>query len=242
MGGVYNQSHASESMVGVNLTSTVYRGAAFETRSLNVLQAHLSMSLKNVGGKSDGGIDLQGWWWLPPSKHPPPALFTLPGIDGIPRRRIRILGQCKAEKKKMGPNYVRELEGVLGRHNTQPGRSPAVGLLISESAFTRSTVLRAFSSQIPLFLLHLPPEPDQQRAAEDAYEEDGKPDLTGSAVWNPALGSEQGLLRGEFSIRWEWSIYTGGGRPGLWWNEEKLTSWVPSLNEMEELSKANMDP
>lgn len=230
-------------MATASLTSAVHRGVAFEKRSLNILQSQLSMSLQKVGGKSDGGIDLQGWWWLPFSKRRKSASapFTWTGEDGVSRRRLRVFGQCKAEKKKMGPNYVRELEGVLSRHNSQPGRDPSVGLLISESAFTRSTVLRAFSSQIPLFLLHLPPEPsepDQQREVEQNDEEAGAaPDLIGSAVWNPALGSEQGLLRGEFSARWEWSIYTGGGRPGLWWKGEKLKSWVPSLETTEQISE-----
>jgi Required for respiratory growth protein 7 len=240
-------------MATASVASTVHRGVAFEKRSLNILQSQLSMSLQKVGGKSDGGIDLQGWWWLPLSKRrasAPDAPRTWTGKDGVPRRRIRVLGQCKAEKKKMGPNYVRELEGVLGRHNSQPGQDPAVGLLISESAFTRSTTLRAFSSQIPLFLLHLPPEPtevDQLREGEAEAEEhdeeaDAAPDLIGSAVWNPALGSEQGLLRGEFAARWEWSIYTGGGRPGLWWKEKKLKSWVPSPTVTEQISKETQDP
>jgi len=32
------------------------------------------------------------------------------------RRRLRVLAQCKAEKRKMGPAYLRELEGVAYRH------------------------------------------------------------------------------------------------------------------------------
>ena len=34
------------------------------------------------------------------------------------RRRLRVLAQCKAEKRKMGPAYLRELEGVAYRHAT----------------------------------------------------------------------------------------------------------------------------
>ena len=45
--------------------SNVHRGAAFEKRSLELLQSTMSMSLTRVGGKSDGGVDLLGWWWLP---------------------------------------------------------------------------------------------------------------------------------------------------------------------------------
>jgi Protein of unknown function (DUF2034) len=32
------------------------------------------------------------------------------------RRRLRVLAQCKAEKRKMGPAYLRELEGVVYKH------------------------------------------------------------------------------------------------------------------------------
>ena len=32
------------------------------------------------------------------------------------RRRLRVLAQCKAEKRKMGPAYLRELEGVAYRY------------------------------------------------------------------------------------------------------------------------------
>ncbi|KAF8589123.1 hypothetical protein K439DRAFT_1333444 [Ramaria rubella] len=210
----------------LNRLSAVHRGVAFEKRALSVLQSQLSMSLQKTGGKSDGGIDLQGWWWLPPSKRDPVSPATWKGTDGIARRRLRVIGQCKAEKKKMSPNYVRELEGVLGRHDS---RQPTVGLLISQSPFTRSTVLRAFSSSIPLFLLHLPPEADDAVDGEGSAEGGSHkaPAGIGSAVWNAALGSEQGLLAGEFEARWEWSLNTGGGRPGLWWNGEKLGGWVP---------------
>ena len=45
--------------------SNVHRGTAFEKRSLELLQSTMSMSLTRVGGKSDGGVDLLGWWWLP---------------------------------------------------------------------------------------------------------------------------------------------------------------------------------
>lgn len=45
--------------------SAVHRGLAFKKRSLILLQDTLSTSLRRVGGKSDGGIDLMGSWWLP---------------------------------------------------------------------------------------------------------------------------------------------------------------------------------
>lgn len=189
------------------------------------------MSLTRVGGKGDGGIDMLGWWWIP--AIPDDALSPQR------RRRVRIIAQCKAEKKKMGPKYVRELEGVLHRYcassplqeiddsvhledhpaggsdtASQVRHIPSVGLLISESTFTKATVLHAQSSSIPLLLLHLPPE--------DAVAL--SPENLGSAIWNPAL--ERGLLGGQMEMRWERSVQ-GPSRPALWWRNEGLPSWVP---------------
>jgi len=210
---------------------SVFRGTEFEQRSQRVLQNHLSMSLRRVGGKSDGGIDLMGWWWLP-----------APGAnaDDIPRRRrLRILAQCKAEEKKVGPKYVREMEGVLHRYvslslpsDTQPlsphssHQFPLVALLVSESPYTLSTLLRVQSSPIPFFLLHLPPQ-ENQAAAADSEEQ-----WAGTAVWNSALSGAQGLLRGEMETRWERSP-DGLGRPSLWWRNQKLKNWIPEKDPLD---------
>ncbi|KAG6853071.1 hypothetical protein C0991_007063 [Blastosporella zonata] len=195
--------------------------------------------LTSVGGKSDGGIDLLGWWWLPQldASH-----------INAPRRRLRVLAQCKAEKKKIGPKFVRELEGVLHRyltlspssHSFDPRNSdiptiseakpqyPLVAIFISESPFTRSTLLRAQSSPVPLFLLHLPPVPLRSNSLSDG-DNDNQDEWVGSAVWNPALAGVRGLLGGEFEICWERSL-TGCGRPGLWWHNQKLNNWNPEMD------------
>lgn len=203
---------------------TVHRGTAFEERSLKLLRDNMSMSLRRVGGKEDGGVDLLGWWWLPDPS----------GSANFPRRRIRILGQCKAEKKKTSPKYVRELEGVLYRflpsiqhHWVNPimapsALDPVVALLVSESPFTKSTLLRAMSSPIPFFLLHVPPL--QESASEIEAE---RIENIGMAVWNSALGGTHGLLEGRMEVRWERDLKSGTARPGLWWQGERLSSWTP---------------
>lgn len=189
------------------MLSTVHRGAAFEKRALRLLQANLSMSLNRVGGKSDGGIDLRGWWWLP---------FTQNAFnDPTHRQRVRVFAQCKAEKKKIGPKHIREMEGVLHRHSDDP--NPMVALFISESLFTKEALLRMQSSSIPFFLLHLP-----------SMHKDG----IGSMVWNHALSSTNGLLQGKVEARWERSEDSDKvGRPGLWVQNQRAPSWTPEKLE-----------
>ncbi|KAJ6447518.1 hypothetical protein C8R45DRAFT_828530 [Mycena sanguinolenta] len=217
--------------------SNTYRGTFFEERSMKVLQDHLSMSLRRVGGKSDGGIDLMGWWWLPPPESVSGDPSNEPGLN---RRRLRVLAQCKAEKKKASPRYVREMEGVLHRYmalSNSPvslgaaastSQDPLVALLVSESPFTKATILRAQSSPVPFFLLHIPPPPDSSATVNDEESDADAREETeskiGSAVWNPAL--VRGLLGGKMEARWERSPI-GAGRPGLWWGGKRLQSWTP---------------
>lgn len=221
------------------------------------------MSLKRVGGKEDGGIDLLGWWWLPHES----GVAVFPSACLLERRRrIRVIGQCKAEKKKMGPNYVRELEGVLYRLLTSQQRQQQqqdlsssqadmgtnhylhdatlladqnmsqpqsmVALLISESSFTKSTILRANSSPIPFLLLHLPPI-DNTTSLESVSEQTQTtttPLGSVGAVWcNPALVGTQGLLQGKMEVRWERHSHGEWGRPALWWDGDRLPSWIPDL-------------
>ncbi|VDC07349.1 unnamed protein product [Peniophora sp. CBMAI 1063] len=161
------------------------------------------MSLSRVGGKSDGGIDLAGWWWLPHAHI----------SDTQTRRRIRVLAQCKAEFKKMGPAYLRELEGVALRQRAESDRT-LVAALISQSAFTKACLLAAQASPVPLMLLHLP-------------EEGGG---LGTAIWNSALGSSKGVLEGDAELRWAYGLGTGDtgeSSPTLFWRGTRLQSWTP---------------
>ncbi|KAJ6499590.1 hypothetical protein C8R47DRAFT_1211879 [Mycena vitilis] len=229
--------------------SNTYRGTFFEKRSMKILQDHLSMSLRRVGGKSDGGIDLMGWWWLPPPSSESANPQTVPAQD---RRRFRVLAQCKAEKKRVSPKYVREMEGVLHRYmalanSTTTGaesptsKYPLVALLVSESPFTKSTLLRAQSSPVPFFLLHIPPLPDPTadgHGDSDSDAEDEEANRIGSAVWNPAL--VRGLLQGKMEARWERSP-TGPGRPGLWWGGKRLQSWTPDGTAEADLTMEHED-
>jgi len=185
------------------------------------------MSMTRTGGKNDGGVDLVGWWWVPP--HPQQAdLGSTDTTSHLARRRLRVVAQCKAEKKKMGPGYLRELEGVVYRHmnmNTTaidgplPLSGAVVGMLVSQSPFTRACLLAAQASAVPLMLLHLP--------------DVGESSFIASAVWNTALGSSSGLLAGEMEMRWEHRLPKRDNdavetRPALWWRGARLPNWTPN--------------
>lgn len=223
------------------VVSTVLKGVTFENKSLRVLRDHLSMSLRRVGGKGDGGVDLQGWWWLPAE-----CLKHL-GVDELTNERqeatrvaVRVLAQCKAEGKKIGPRFIREFEGTILRNSAylsanelydSPNRSvrnAVVGLFASTSPFTKASILQAFSSPIPLALVHLPQPLDQSVAPPESVQANTfSPDILGTLLFNPALGGANGLLRGLVEPRWERSLESLEGRPGLWNNEQRIESWVP---------------
>lgn len=151
-----------------------------------------------------------------------------------------MIGQCKAEKKKMGPNYVRELEGVLYRFLTKKSEQgsffvgeedadadalpPTVAVLVSQSPFTKSAILRANSSPIPFCLLHLPQVEPSNGEEEEVDELSGN---LGSAWCNPALCGAKGLVRGRMEVRWERHSEKFSARPALWWDGVRLPSWVP---------------
>jgi hypothetical protein len=286
-------AYPSALLSSYSVLSTVHLGTAFERHSQTLLSQHMSMALTRVGGKEDGGIDLQGWWWLPPSSlHPSSALRTsLPPPPPLPPsetavadsnttnpagrpRRIRVLAQCKAEKKSLGPNYVREMEGVMYRLlstaavglGALPRRKPvnvnaitdlteycsldinaenpietvattataaAVGLIVSSSPFSKSALLRAMSSPVPLFLLQLPFDPSSEPSSANAsdgingmeYDASSSSDFV-AAFWNAALA--KGVLHDEFEVRLERTLSANEGRIRLWWNGERLGNHVPS--------------
>lgn len=214
--------------------STVFRGTCFENRCLHLLQSHLGMTLQRVGGKEDGGVDLNGWWWLPDvneDAESPNSSF----------KRARVLAQCKAEKKKVAPKYVRELEGVVWRYmaleNTEADvaakdPTPIVAVFLSESPFTKSTILRAMSSQVPLLLVYVPPLPPN--SPSDHEDTNSSP---GSCIYNHALGGSTGLFKGEMEVRWCWyppslsssePVSGSNGAPALFYRGVQLRGWIPS--------------
>ena len=104
--------------VSTNLStkSTYYVGTLYEYTVLRALRT-FNISLHRTGGSDDRGIDLRGRWLLP--QH---ETYS----DGIP-----VIVQCKAEKRALGPKYLRELEGA-----TATEERDTIVLLATVSRFT----------------------------------------------------------------------------------------------------------
>lgn len=124
---------------GLSAKSTTYVGTRYEYTVAAALR-RLGFSLRRIGGRDDGGIDLLGTWTVPAASTaspeelsgPPPHLATPAAAvvqDGEIREdagsssgntktaaaciTLRIILQCKAYTTKAGPQHVRELEGAF---------------------------------------------------------------------------------------------------------------------------------
>ncbi|WWC95768.1 hypothetical protein V866_002634 [Kwoniella sp. B9012] len=227
--------------------TTLDIGTSFEKHALKYLNNQLYMDLRRVGGAGDGGIDLRGWWWLPRS---PRMSGDMTEAKNESVRRVRVIVQCKAEKKSLGPRNVRELEGVMGnlRFHSNPSSTSTLSLssssepsdsslnpyeediaiLISQSGFTKSTMLYSTSSNIPLMLVHLPGG-DPGAQSEHEAEEEGPFDDGGQEIevkslwWNKALS--EGVLGNEIELRR--TIGPKGVGVGLWMGGRKIGRCEP---------------
>ena len=173
------------------------RGTAYEQASLRVLQGWLRMSVYRTGGANDSGMDLCGWW-------APHRLSNKSHAYSQDQAKTRVIVQCKALAKPVGPSIVRELEGTLIRavwnkfepcsdafdlEDIQPTEAPLIGVLTSLSGFSKQSMLQAQSSRLPMLLLHLTSPHADFRDMQ----------CTGF-IWNQALA--QGILQKRFDVAW----------------------------------------
>lgn len=156
------------------------------------------------------------------------------------------MAQCKAEKKKIGPKYIRELEGVLHEHilmarhpnsqhfdgeqqNAMFGpKTDGVDALGSEASWNQFPTIALFISESPftksaILRMLSSTVPLLFLHIPPAPLGTSSHDLSitedssiGAALVNPALAGTRGVLRGEVEIRWEWCRQSGEGRPGVW--------------------------
>ncbi|ODN78479.1 hypothetical protein L202_04113 [Cryptococcus amylolentus CBS 6039] len=209
--------------------TTVQVGTAFEKHALAFLTASMSMSVRRVGGAGDGGVDLKGWWWVPAD-----ASSDTVDIRGK-ARRLRVIAQCKAEKKSVGPRAVRELEGVMSQldyRREQSSSEATVALFLSQTGFTKNAMINASQSRTPMMLLHLPggqyvdaPPLSSSPGSDSDIEASIKVE---SVWWNRALS--HGVLGGRLELRRE-MVTNGRGvvgtNVGLWMDGARVDRLVP---------------
>ena len=105
--------------------------------------------------RGDKGIDFQGFW-------------NLTNPETKKTKQVVIVGQCKYEKKEVGPVYIRELDGVVARKTIERihlnsdksgliqeddvNETPTIGILISYSGFTAKSKEYFQNSHQPLII------------------------------------------------------------------------------------------
>ncbi|WVQ75140.1 hypothetical protein IAR50_004749 [Cryptococcus sp. DSM 104548] len=209
--------------------TTIQIGTAFEKHALAFLTSSMSMSLRRVGGAGDGGVDLKGWWWVPgeTSSHTESVREEF--------RRLRVVAQCKAEKKSVGPRAVRELEGVMSQLEYRREKSSSeatVAIFLSQTGFTKNAMIHASQSRAPMMLFHLPGgqyvDASPLSSSPESNQNTESPIKVESAWWNRALS--HGVLGGRMDLRRE-MLTNGGGvagtNVGLWMDGARIDRLVP---------------
>ncbi|KAI1744134.1 hypothetical protein F4680DRAFT_282557 [Xylaria scruposa] len=123
---------------GLDVESKVFIGTQYEYNVASILRP-LGFDLRRIGGQSDKGIDLLGTWSVPSTPEHLP---------------LRTLIQCKAysttKAAKIGPQFIRELEGAyLGAPSGWRG-SGVIALLVTQRPATKGVREALANSRWPL--------------------------------------------------------------------------------------------
>ncbi|KAF9911189.1 hypothetical protein EC991_004413 [Linnemannia zychae] len=137
-GQVHNDLQSFEELEH-NLDSTIYRGTRFEYQTQEILRKTLGIYTQRSAGTGDLGVDLRGTWFLPLSASPKPGDMV---------RHLKVIVQCKTMASKIGPKFVRELQGSLS-FETQP----TMAILAVSSDYTKQALLPYTKSVWPMALV-----------------------------------------------------------------------------------------
>ncbi|GAA5877923.1 hypothetical protein JCM1840_002948 [Sporobolomyces johnsonii] len=158
--------HPPPSPAKPSSAATTHLGTAYELLARTLFSSPpYNMSLIRVGGRQDAGVDLRGRWSGKLSEGVSP---------GGRKPSWPIIVQCKAEKERVGPSIVRELEGTLQAESFKVSSSSfsrrihssrlssatvrnveTLGFLVTLNGFTEDAIRRAWASDTPISLLHL---------------------------------------------------------------------------------------
>ncbi|KAG0091633.1 hypothetical protein BGZ92_000225 [Podila epicladia] len=135
--GVHNDL-SSFDQLDHNTNSTIYQGTRFEYLTQEILKKQLGIYTQRSAGNNDLGVDLRGTWFLPLSSSPQPG-------DHV--RHLKVIVQCKKMVAKIGPKFVRELQGSLSFES-----QPTMAILAISSEFTKQALLPYAKSIWPMAL------------------------------------------------------------------------------------------
>ncbi|KAF9570732.1 hypothetical protein EC968_001463 [Mortierella alpina] len=137
-GGSHNNLQSFEDL-DHNTDSTIYRGTLFEYQTQEILRDCLGIYTQRSAGNNDYGVDLRGTWFLPLSASPKPGDMV---------RHLKVIVQCKRMNSKIGPKFVRELQGSLSYES-----QPTMAILAVSSEFTKQALLPYAKSLWPMALV-----------------------------------------------------------------------------------------
>lgn len=173
-------------------TSTLFIGTHYEY-TVQLALRRLGFVLTRTGARNDLGIDLVGTWKLPSLPFP-----------------IRVVVQCKALRKGVGPNLVRELEGSLGRDGREGGG--VMGVLVATGRATRGVREALGRSERALGWVVVDSEVGGEKNGEEEEDARGRGKVR-QILWNNAA-REIGLEGVEVGMRYHKKSTTGGEGEG----------------------------
>ncbi|KAG0212961.1 hypothetical protein BGX33_003233 [Mortierella sp. NVP41] len=132
-----------------NTDSSLYHGTLFEYQTQEILKKCLGIYTQRSAGNGDLGVDLRGTWFLPLSASPQPG-------DKV--RHLKVIVQCKKMGAKVGPKFVRELQGSLSYES-----QPTMAILAISSEYTKQALLPYAKSLWPMALVVIDTEAQECR-------------------------------------------------------------------------------
>lgn len=163
----------------MSLTSTAVRGTLYEFTAKAYLSQFLEMdSLIRIGGANDGGIDIVGNWNLKnyvnledirEMKINKKSLLyksieynnfmnNKVNRNHISLENINVYVQCKNYERKIGPQTVRELDGILNYHlSSKVKKFSSILFLVSPFPLTKQGLAQFEGSDFPMIHCKLTP-------------------------------------------------------------------------------------
>lgn len=163
----------------ISLTSSAVKGTLYEYTTKAYLSQFLNMdSLIRIGGANDGGIDIVGNWNLKnyinfPKLHKTKVnkrsllhrsveynqfLQNEPSPNHISLENINVYVQCKNYDRKIGPQTIRELDGIYSYHiKSKSKKLSSIFFLVSPFPLTKQGQSQFDASTFPIIHCKLTP-------------------------------------------------------------------------------------